>query len=108
MKAALTSGSGEDRPLDGARRPMSGHHHIEVLARGDVRSLARVVDVLALLELTPQALHSLRAKDGVRIRFSFTAETRKADLCRARLRQLVVVEAIIDRDASPSDDVVTS
>jgi hypothetical protein len=71
-------------------------HQMEVLTRGDVRSLARVVDVLALLEMTPEDLHSARHEEGLRIRFRLTADGRRADLCRARIRQLVVVQSLRD------------
>jgi len=81
---------------------MSGRHRFEVVARGGARGLARVLDVLALLDLTPDDLQSLRQGDDVIIQISFESEPRLAQLCRARLRELVVVRAFRDPDEPPS------
>jgi hypothetical protein len=75
---------------------MSERRCLRLLVSGGVRGLARVVDVLALLELTPEALYSVSVDDGVSIRLEFTADARRAALCQARLRQLVVVRNLAD------------
>lgn len=67
-----------------------------------VCDLDRVVGVLALLDLTPIELCSLRRGGGLSVKVRLAAAERTVDLCLARLRTLPCVTRV-DLDIAPSE-----
>ena len=73
-----------------------------VRTRGGVSDLSRVVNLMALLDLTPRELDVRADRCGLRMRLRLVADERACSLFVNRLRALpAVVEARLNREARP-------
>lgn len=73
---------------------MTANYCLEVTTREGVVALSRIVNVLALLDITPQEIRGHCDGEGMRIRLQFDAEPRQAALCQARLGVMAAVESL--------------
>ncbi len=60
---------------------MNAHLAAEISTRGDVQDLARIIGVLAVLDLTPSVLTAVREATGFRIRLEIDADEAIFDRC---------------------------
>lgn len=88
MNAATRSAPDSSRPSQGAPT-----FDLAVCVGDGVRGLSRVVNVLALLEITPLELSATTGHDALEVTASLAAEGRAARLGLERLRALPCVRS---------------
>lgn len=102
--AALEGPPGASGAASRPQPTVCGHaerFRLELTTRGGVHHLARVVNVLALMGVTPTEIRGVSESDGMRIVLLFHAPPRQAQMCAARLGALVVVEQVVAALAPP-------
>jgi hypothetical protein len=67
---------------------------LDVRTKGGVHDLARVVGVLALLDLTPTHLTSTKDNIGLRVAMRIEGPSRACELCASRLAVLYSVNTV--------------
>ena len=82
---------------------MSGLFRIGFEVRGPIHLLARAIDVMARLDLTPEAMTIERVDGGLRIQARITAPEALARLCVARLANQIGLEVVAFEGVHPED-----
>jgi hypothetical protein len=75
---------------------MTEEYRINVATRDGVYGLSRVVNVLALLAITPLDLRCRAVVGGMRIDIRFRAAPETSALCRARLGAIPSIDAVAE------------
>lgn len=74
---------------------MKRGYKVSLATKGGVQDLSRVVNVLALLDLTPTAMAVTRRAGGLQIDLCIEGEERAFNLCLAHLQALVAAKGAV-------------
>lgn len=85
-----------ERRAIGSASSVTTEHAFDIAASDGVYGLSRVLNVFALLGVTPKDLRSCAEQDRLRIVVQFQAEPHRARLCQARLSALPCITSVAD------------